>query len=79
MAASPLRNSLRLSLDYEVLWNRLEQKLLETRNSTAEAICVEDNVEKARVLRGSWGAYGLIFNMMQQIQAEARGDAPTED
>lgn len=80
MATAPSRLPSRFDegRDYEALWKRLEQRLLDIRQNTADAICVENDVEKGRVLRGSWGAYGQIVNEMRQMLAEARGEPPSE-
>lgn len=64
--------------DYEHLWKRLEAKLFEIRQNTADAICIEDDPNKSKILRGTWGAYGLVINEMRQFVADARGDKPTE-
>lgn len=77
-APSRLSSSWNVGTDYEALWKRLETKLMEIRQNTADAICVEDNADKSKILRGTWGAYGLVVNTMAQLVAESRGDKPTE-
>lgn len=81
MAASPLRSNFTVTegSDYQALWKRLEKDLLEIRQNTANAICVEDDLDKSKILRGTWGAYGLIYNKMQEMMAESRGEKPEEE
>lgn len=55
--------------DYEALWNKLEKQILEIRQNTSDAICVEDNSDKAKILRGTWGAYGFIYNTMLKLKS----------
>lgn len=64
--------------DYPALWRKLEARVLEIRSSTSDAICVENDPSKIKVLQGTWGAYGLIYNEMQRLLGEARGTPPTE-
>ena len=81
MAPSPLRSEVFYGPDYEALWHKLEERIAAVRQSTADSVCIENDQDKSRILRGSWGAYGYVLNMMQEIKDESRGkrEDPTEE
>jgi hypothetical protein len=78
--AQPLRsNNPGFGPDYYALWKRLEAELLNLRSRTSEALCTADELAKVKVLQGTWGAYGYVYNMMQEMLADARGDKPSDE
>jgi hypothetical protein len=74
----PLSSSQSFGPDYAVLWRKLEQQLLALRQGSSDSLCIADELNKVKVLQGAWGAYGYVYNMMQEMLADARGDKPDE-
>lgn len=78
--AQPLRSSnLSFGPDYPALWRKLEKALLELRQGATDSLCIADEINKVKVLQGAWGAYGYVYNMMQEMIAEARGEKPQDE
>jgi hypothetical protein len=78
--AQPLRsNNPSFGPDYAVLWRKLQEQLLALRQGATDSLCIADEINKVKVLQGAWGAYGYVYNMMQEMIAEARGEKPSEE
>lgn len=66
-------------LDYEVLWRRLEERLLELQKHAADACCIEKDNDNRSRWQGIWGAFGTAINTMVALRDDARGHKPADD